>query len=198
MPKTVKKLTISKKIALTILSLILGYNLIKLCVMLLSFSENELSCLVSIISAIIINLLITGFVAFLGFAFPTNKLLPKTYYKLKNKEKLKSIYSILGVNFFRHFLLFTFYKKKNNQKYFNGTKSGIKKFDYNTRQSEFGHLTAFILIEIIAVIFLSKNLSSIFLWIQPINIFLNFYPIILQRFHRIKTENILASINQNN
>lgn len=192
------KNSIFKKIALTILSLILGYNLIKLCLVLLSFSENELSRLVNIIAAIAINLLSTGFIAFLGFAFPTNKLLPSRYYKLKNKQKLKSTYSILGVNFFRYFLLFTFYKKENNKKYFNGTKSGITEFDYNTRQSEFGHLIAFILIEIIAVIFLSNNLIAIFLWIQPINIFLNFYPIILQRFHRIKTEKIVASINNNN
>lgn len=190
--------SIFKKISLTILSLILGYNLIKLCVILLSFSENELSRLVNIIAAITINLLSTGFVAFLGFAFPTNELLPKKYYKLNNIKKLKSTYLFLGVNFFRYFLLLTFYKKKNNKRYFNGTKNGIKEFDYNTRQSEFGHLIAFILIEIIAVIFLSNNLSAIFLWLQPINIFLNFYPIILQRFHRIKTEKILASINHNN
>lgn len=190
--------SIFRKIALTFFSLILGYNLIKLSTVLIGFSKEGISILVSLIAATAIILLGTGCIAFLGFAFPTHQLLPKSYYRLKNIERLKFLYSILGVRIFQKFLLLTFYRKKENKKYFNGTKSGIKDFDYNTRQSEFGHLIAFILIELLAITFLVKNLTILFLWIQPLNLLMNFYPIVLQRFHRIQTEKILNKINQKN
>ncbi len=102
----------------------------------------------------------------------------------------------MGVKIFHFFLLKTFYRRTNNKKYFNGTKAGIYEFEYNTRQSEFGHLIAFILIELLSTILFFSGHSLIFLWIQPINILLNFYPIILQRTHRIKTEKIFAKLNK--
>ncbi|WP_394330522.1 hypothetical protein [Psychroflexus sediminis] len=41
--------------------------------------------------------------------------------------------------------MFVFWgKKKNKQKYFDGTKSGLENLDYQTKQSEFGHLAALV------------------------------------------------------
>lgn len=183
-------------IVLSILSLVLAYNTFKLTIVIISFSQGQFSTFVIVISAFAYNLLITGSIAFLGFVYPTHKLLPNGYYKIKNKRRLKKIHSLMGVNIFQFFLLKTFYRSSNNKKYFNGTKAGINEFEYNTRQSEFGHLISFILVELLSVILFFYGHSLIFLWIQPMNILLNFYPIILQRTHRIKTEKIFAMINK--
>lgn len=174
-----------KKIILTAFSLILAYNTVKLTAVFFKLNPEDFSRFASIVSAFAFNLMITGSVAFLGFAYPTNKLLPDSYYQIKQPKTLNSIYKWLGVEYFRILLLKTFYRKDDNKKYFTGTKSGILLFDYNTKQSEFGHLIAFLLLILFSIILFFEGHKSVFVWILPINIVLNFYPIILQRKHRI-------------
>ncbi len=183
-----------KKIGLTLLSCILAYNSYKLLAIFFKLSSNSFSLTAIIASAVAFNLLITGSFAFLGFVYPTSKLLPNTYYQIKYPERLKSIYKWLGVEYFKYFLLLTFYRKNDNKKYFNGSKAGIFLFDYNTRQSEFGHLLAFFTILILSLILLYAGHKSVFIWIQPMNIIFNLYPIILQRKHRIVVGRLIARI----
>lgn len=183
-----------KKIGLTLASLILAYNTFKLIAIFFNLPQSEFSLLAIIISASAFNLMITGVFAFLGFAYPTNKILPHAYYKIKNINSLHLIYKMLGVNYFKNFLLLTFYRKADNKKYFNGTKAGILLFDYNTKQSEFGHLLAFGSILIVSFILLFIGHNKVFLSIQPINIVLNLYPVLLQRKHRIQIQHILNSV----
>lgn len=183
-----------KKIIFTALSLILAYNTVKLTTVFFKLNPEEFSRLAIIVSALAFNLMITGSVAFLGFVYPTSKLLPNSYYQIKRPKTLKSIYKWLGVEYFRMLLLKTFYRNDDNKKYFNGTKSGILLFNYNTKQSEFGHLIAFILILLFSIILLVEGHERVFIWIQPVNIVLNFYPIILQRKHRIIVERMIKRI----
>lgn len=180
-----------KKIIFPILSLILAYNTIKLGAIFFKLNPEEFSRLAIIVSAVAFNLMITGTVAFLGFVFPTSKLLPNSYYHIKRPKTLNLIYKWLGVEYFRMLLLKTFYRSDDNKKYFNGTKSGILLFDFNTKQSEFGHLVAFLAIILFSIILLLRGHEQVFIWIQPINIILNFYPIILQRKHRIIVERLI-------
>lgn len=183
-----------KKAGFTFLSFILAYNTYKLLVLFFNLSPFKFSLTAIIVSAIAFNLLATGAFAFLGFVYPTSKILPKTYYQIKNSARLKLIYKWLGVKYFKYFLLFTFYRKKDNKNYFNGYKSGISLLNYNTKQSEFGHLLAFISILILSLILLYEGHKSVFIWIQPINILVNLYPIILQRNHRIVIERLLKRV----
>ncbi len=183
-----------KKVGFTLLSFILAYNTYKLLILFFKLSPFEFSLLAIIVSAIAFNLLATGAFAFLGFIYPTSKILPNTYYQIKNSERLKLIYKWLGVKYFKYLLLFTFYRKEDNKKYFNGSKSGIFLFNFDTKQSEFGHLLAFISILILSLILLYEGHKSVFIWMQPINIFLNLYPIILQRNHRIVIERLLKRV----
>lgn len=185
---------ILKKVFFTFLSILLVYNAINFSGLFMKLSPLEFSSLAIIVSAAAFNLLITGVFAFLGFVYPTSKLLPKSYYRLKNEAQLNSLYKWLGVKGFRVFLLLTFYRKKENKKYFNGTKSGIIQFDYNTRQSEFGHLMAFIFILLHSCFLLFYGHWSLFIASQTINIIFNFYPIILQRKHRISVQRILDRV----
>lgn len=190
------KKSILKKIVFTILSLILAYNSYKLLLIFFELEEGKFSVFAIIIAALAFSLLITGFVAFLGFVYPTSKLLPNTYFKIRHPKTLKTIYKWMGVEFFRFLLLKTFYREADNKKYFNGTKAGILLFDYNTKQSEFGHLIALLLVFVVSVILLIQGHRTVFFWIQPFNIILNFYPIILQRKHRIAVQRLMMRSGQ--
>jgi len=180
-----------KKILFTALSIFLTYQAYKLTTAFFELPPERFSGLAKIVSAIAFPLLITGAVAFLGFVYPTGRLLPDSYYQIKNPKKLDVWYKWLGVEFFRFFLLKTFYRKKDNKKYFNGTKSGVVLFDYNTKQSEFGHLIAFIFVFVLSLALLFEGHVVVSIWMQPLNIILNFYPIILQRKHRIIVERLI-------
>jgi hypothetical protein len=184
----------AKKILFTTLSLILAYNTYKLAIIFFKLSPEEFSLLAIIVLAVSFNILITGVVAFLGFAYPTRKILSNNYYQIKRPEKINLFYKWMGGKYFKSFLIKTFYREKDNKKYFNGTKSGVLLLDYNTKQSEFGHLIALILVFSLSMVLLFEGHKLIFFWMQPVNILLNFYPIILQRKHRIIVERLINRI----
>ena len=88
-------------------------------------------------------------------------------------------------------LLFAFWgQKTNRRKYFNGTKTGLKNFIFQTKQSEFGHLGAFVVIVILSVILLVHGYVFLVIIVTLINIIGNVYPVILQRSHRMRIEKI--------
>ena len=110
-----------KKILLSIATLFLVYQSQKLLFNIDKLVTN--SWVVLLFIAWIINLFITGIFAFSGFAFPTQRLLPKSYYNITHPKKLKKIYKVLGIDFFRQLLLATLWRgKKQRAKYFNGKK----------------------------------------------------------------------------
>ena len=138
------------------------------------------------------NLVGTGMFAFVGFSFPTSKLLPTSYYKITNKRLVTKIYDFWGVKYFRFFLLLTFWKSKEKQKtFFNGTKEGLRQFTFALNQAEFGHLGAFIFIQIYGIAMFLKGEFLVFMILSIINIIFNLYPIILQRKHRVRIQGIL-------
>ena len=163
---------------------------------LMSVPKQQFSFIISLVVAYLFALIGTGIFAFVGFAYPTSKLIGSKYYELKNVKRLRFIHSVLGVKYFNKALLLTFWgTKKNRKKYFDGTKSGIKNFIYQTHQSEFGHLAAFILLLICGIILLVvKEYYLLSLLLLLINIIGNFYPIILQRYHRIRIQKIAAHL----
>ncbi len=143
--------------------------------------------------SLLLNLFITGIFAFVGFVFPTNKLLPASYYQVKNPGTLKWIYKTFGVEYFRHFLLHLFWgRAKNSKRYFSGTQKGLTAFDYQTRQSEFGHFAAFIIITIAAPIISSSGNLLFFVATTLLNVIGNLYPIILQRMHRLQITRLIT------
>jgi len=183
---------LAKKVLFTVLSGVLAYNTFKLTAIFLVLPQEEFSTLAIVISALAFIFLITGVAAFLGFVYPTSRILPSDYYRIKNPKKLSFWYRYLGVKYFKTFLLYTFYRRKENLKYFDGTKSGIFLFEFNTRQSEFGHLAAFVLGFFISLLLLFEGHEKVFILMQPVNIFLNLYPILLQRKHRIVLERLIS------
>ena len=175
----------------TIISIFLFYQSVELVISLHNVDPSQLRWVEITIISFILNLFITGIFAFLGFAFLTSGILPNSYYRIKNSKNLTFIYKVLGVEYFKVLLLKFFWgKEKNRKRYFNGTKAGIDAFDTQTRQSEFGHLAAFISIVFASFILLGKGHIAIFFITSLINLVANLYPIILQRAHRIQIERL--------
>ncbi|WP_040302416.1 glycosyl-4,4'-diaponeurosporenoate acyltransferase CrtO family protein [Algoriphagus machipongonensis] len=178
-----------KKILLTLGSVFLGYRSYELIT---SWGNMPLEPLFSkFIMAFLANLFILGVFAFLGFAWPTFKLLPDRYYQINNPKNLLSFTKRIGVPVFQKFLLLTFWRNKAKQKsYFNGSKTGIKNFIIELKRSEIGHLIPFILINLLFIwsLILKDFWTAFFL--QSLNIIGNFYPIMLQRAHRARTQRL--------
>jgi len=140
-----------------------------------------------IILAFIINLYITGVFAFLSFSFGVEKTLPNSYYKIKSPRFLAMLFRYLGGEYFRIFLLNTFWAiKKQRNKYFDGTRTGIKNFIIQSKKSEWGHLIPFVIICFASAYLFFLNMNALAVVTMFINIIGNFYPIILQRHHRIR------------
>lgn len=184
-----------KKIGFPLLSLFLAFRSYEMVNGLLLASSTGLTVFESVILAFLLPAFLTGVFAFPGFAFATSKLLPEAYYQIRNPKLLKRVYGLLGVAFFKKMLLFAFWgKEKHRKKYFDGSQSGIMKLDFQTRQSEFGHLGAFVLTALVSFLLLEKGHTQIFLMICVVNIIGNFYPIFLQRVHRIRIQRITGTI----
>ncbi len=187
---------ILKQIFFPLFSLFLLYQSLELLILLNSGKLGQLNTFQSVLIGFVLSLFITGVFAFLGFAYPTGNLMPESYYKIKNPKKLYAAYKVLGVKYFKIFLLVTFWgKEKNRKKYFNGTKTGIRNFIYQTRQSEFGHLAALVIVAVINLYVLWKGYYTVALSLFILNIFGNLYPVVLQRYHRMRIGKIVVGLD---
>lgn len=145
-----------------------------------------------VFTAWIINLYITGVFAFSGFALPTQRFLPPSYYNIYNSKLLSSVYRTLNVDLFKKILLATLWKgKKQRKKYFNGKVDGIRNLELQSMKSEFGHLLPFMIIFLISIYLIINHLTLLGISTLVINMIGNLYPIILQRHHRMRTPLIL-------
>lgn len=180
-----------KKIAFPLFSLFLCYRSIDLMRTLVLSEPNGYGSIEVLIIAFLLTLFITGIFAFIGFAYPSSRILSDRYYEIKNPKSFGYISNVLGIKYFQALLLFTFWGRGNNRKkYFNGTKKGLTNFIFQTKQSEFGHLGAFVLITISSFVLLAHSYVFIVIIMTLINIIGNAYPVILQRSHRLRIEKI--------
>jgi len=185
----------AKKVLFTIFSIFLVYQSIKL-VGIIS-DKNIEAWWVNILLAIFINLFVTGIFAFLGFVYPTQKLLSGNYYKIDRISFQKKIYKLLKVETFRKFLLATVWRKKTAQKkFFDGTKSGIENLIIQSKKSDFGHFVPLVILLCLAIYWLMLGKWEIALLTTIINVFFNFYPILLQRQHRMRIQILGARLNR--
>ena len=130
----------------------------------------------------VINMFITGIFAFSGFAFPTQKLLPKAYYRITHPKKLKKAYLFLKVDTFRKFLLATLWRNQNQR--------GINHFEVQSMKSEFGHLLPFFILIVISMYLSGIGLYMLGFFTFLINWIGNLYPILLQRHHRMRIQGV--------
>ncbi|MDN3690355.1 hypothetical protein [Cyclobacterium jeungdonense] len=182
-----------RKIGFLLLSLFLAFRSYEMVNGLSRGTIPDLSLFESVFISFLLALFLTGVFAFPGFAFATSTLLPDTYYQIRQPERLKAAYVGLGGEYFKRLLLVAFWgKEKQRKKYFDGTKTGIANLSFQTRQSEFGHLGAFVLLGVASVMLLFRGYTIIFFLTTLLNIIGNGYPILLQRVHRIRIQKIIG------
>lgn len=149
----------------------------------------------ALLFSILANLFILGSFALAGFAWPTYKLLPSKYYEVLFPKQLLKFSELIGVPLFQKFLLLTFWRDKNHRKrYFDGTKTGIRNWIKESKSSEIGHLFPFIILLVLSIWSFFLGFWKIALINFALNIFANFYPVVLQRMHRARIKKIIDRI----
>lgn len=145
----------------------------------------------------VINMFITGIFAFAGFAFDTQKLLPSAYYFIKNPSRLERIYQFFRVDIFRKILLATLWRSNKQRKsYYDGTIEGLTNLEEQSKKSEFGHLLPFFILVFLAIYASMTGNVSLGISVFVINFVGNFYPVILQRHHRMRIQRIRERVSQ--
>ncbi len=134
-----------------------------------------------------LNMFVTGVFAFAGFALPTQRVLPKGYYRVRCTKLLRRSYDFLNVELFRKFLLLTIWRDPDRQRgYFDGTRLGLDNFLTQSEKSECGHLWPFVILSGITVWYASTGQWLLAVAVMGWNVLGNFYPIVLQRYHRMR------------
>jgi len=146
--------------------------------------------------AILLNLFITG-IFLVGYALPLHRLLPDSYYRSVGSKAFSAACSILKMELFRKMLRLTFWGPRNNRKhFFNGKKSGLAQFEMNTRISESSHVLAFAIITTVSFYLAAVANINLAIIATLINVVFNFYPAMLQRYHRSRLQIMMAQAYQ--
>ncbi len=174
-----------RKVLLSIASAFLALQSYKILLVIPALETDSWGLLLFI--AWIINLLITGIFAFLVFAHPAQKLLPSSYYTIRHPIRLKKFYDLLQVDLFRKVLLATLWKsQEQRKKYFNGQRNGIATLEEQSMKSEFGHVVPFVILCLLSTYLLLIGKTRLGTLTLLINIIGNLYPVLLQRYHRMR------------
>jgi hypothetical protein len=133
----------------------------------------------------------------LAFTEVLKSKLTSSYYNEKGWERRGKIYERFGVNFFRKLLVWTGWEKLNKKANPVGKNTeALANLHYQTKKNELGHL-------IILFIVLGFNAFVAFkfgviksLWLFVLNLLLNLYPVLLQRYNRPRIQRALNLSNR--
>ncbi|WP_445455982.1 glycosyl-4,4'-diaponeurosporenoate acyltransferase CrtO family protein [Flavobacterium sp. HNIBRBA15423] len=117
------------------------------------------------------------------------------YYKEKVWERRGKIYEKLGINLFRKLLVLVGWEKLNKKA--NPVKNNIEALthlEYRTKQSELGHIIIFFIVLCFAIYVTIVFSFTESLWLLFLNVILNVYPILLQRYNRPRLQRALELI----
>ncbi|MCF8465484.1 MAG: hypothetical protein K9G41_11625 [Flavobacteriales bacterium] len=157
----------------------------------LNYPPENLGLIWALFLGFFLSLTLTGIFAFVGFEFPVSRLLPNHFYRVKNPSKIRNLAAAMQIEWFRKFLLIFFWGGKNRKRFFDGTRSGLQAMMFETKQAEFGHLGGLILTIPISAFLIFRGFYFWVLFLQFFNLLGNFYPIMLQRIHRIQLQRII-------
>lgn len=132
-------------------------------------------------------------IAALSFTETLKSPLNATYYQQKRWEQKGKIYEWMGINFFRKLLVWIGWEKLNKKA--NPVEKSTKALmylHYRTKQSELGHLIILIIVFgfTLFVAYKFGPVKSISLVV--LNVLLNLYPILLQRYNRPRLERAIS------
>ena len=186
---------LAKKIIFSLFTLFLVFRTVELLRHVSYSRPIDFNLGESLLVAFLLCLFITGIFAFPGFVFPTSRVMPDRYWKATNPKRLNYFFDLLGVETFKSIMVILFWGKPKHQKrYYDGTREGLQNFLYQTQQSEFGHLGAWIVISLVSVFLLVRQYFLISSVLMLLNLIANLYPVILQRHHRIRIYALLERL----
>ena len=145
--------------------------------------------------AFLINWLTMSWVAIVGQVI--NVILPARYYEIKAFEWTGQVYERLGIRLFKQLVrrgplsLFNPNLRFPKEK----TIPALQHLDDQMRKAETAHLFIFILMLIFSGYALIKGGPAAMGWMLGFNILINGYPIMLQRYNRIKLQGLIQKLS---
>ncbi|WP_291633196.1 hypothetical protein [Clostridium sp.] len=125
--------------------------------------------------------------------------LKSSYFNSHTIEDEGKIYKYLGVHFFRKLLVLSGWESSRKKE------TPIRKslilleyYEYRTRTSEFGHGIIAIIIALISVYVCVVYSFKETIWLIFLNIFMNIYPIIVQRYNRPRVQRVIKKLKLKN
>ena len=114
------------------------------------------------------------------------------YFKEQAWEKQGKIYEKLGVHWFRKLLVISGWEKLSQKKNpVRKNTTALLQLERATRVSEFGHLVIVVLVLLITIpVSFSYSVSEA-IWLTVLNILLNVYPILVQRYNRPRLRRLM-------
>ncbi|MDJ1469240.1 glycosyl-4,4'-diaponeurosporenoate acyltransferase CrtO family protein [Xanthocytophaga flava] len=134
----------------------------------------------------------------LAFTETLKSPLTSPYYNDKAWEHRGKIYESFGVNFFRKLLRWVGWEKLNKKS--NPIEKNTKtlmQLHYRTKQSELGHSIIFGIVLGFTIFVAVKFGVFKSVWLFILNILLNLYPILLQRYNRPRIERAIVLSKRN-
>lgn len=176
------------KVLLSLGGLFLAFQSVQLSQGLLGLDYSP-GIRVSLLWAAMMNLYVTGAFALPGFAWPTHRLLPEDYYRIHSARAVHTLYNLLGGERYRRFLLAIYWRKAAGR-FFEGTRGDLDHLMFNSKQAEFGHAIPGILLLIFSLLAVLDMKFALGIWCLTINIFFNAYPVLVQRWTRLRVQNL--------
>ncbi|GAA4299173.1 hypothetical protein GCM10023183_08110 [Nibribacter koreensis] len=118
------------------------------------------------------------------------------YYREKKWERNGKLYENLGINFFRKVLVWIGWEKLNKKS--NPVKNDpqdLNLLEYRTKQSELGHLIILFVVFGFSLFVAIEYGAKEAIWLIALNIILNLYPILLQRYNRPRIQKAIRVSN---
>lgn len=139
--------------------------------------------LTTFVFAWVLNFLLMLGAEYLIQTFPPD--LNRKYYLPKPWEQEGRIYRMLGVNLYRRLLVLIGWERLHKAGSPVKKKLGtLRHLEQNTRKSELGHLIIFLIVLMVSFYVAVNNGFEKAKWLLILNIFLNAYPILVQRYNR--------------
>ncbi|MEM1415383.1 MAG: hypothetical protein AAGH15_10795 [Myxococcota bacterium] len=135
---------------------------------------------------------ITGGVGFGTYVAPVHRLVPDAYYAVRDRQRMERLATWTGLRGFRAALLRVFWGRAGpKERFFDGSRRGLEALDDRTRLAELGHLASAVLVALATGWLAWRGYGAMAGSATLTNVFLNGYPILLQRWHRARLTPLL-------
>ena len=145
------------------------------------------------VSALLVNWLGMSWVALVGQT--AHFVFPPRYYEVKSFEGTGQLYECLGIRLFKSLVrrgpLTIFSPTLRFPK--DRTVPAMQHLDGEMRKAETGHVLIFVLMLLFSLYALLRGWFDAAGWVLLFNILINGYPIMLQRYNRIKLQELIQT-----